>query len=187
MVTGGAGFIGGNFVHFLMDQTDCRVVNLDSLTYAGNLDTLAPLANNPRHCFVHGEIGNAALVEQLLKDFEVDAVVNFAAESHVDRSIDGPTPFITTNVVGTFNLLECARAHWLKRSETARQRFRFLPGSYKRRHPSNPRITDNHMGKKIHRCPTRAPFLKGKGNRIPLVSPGSPCLIAKLSLGPNTP
>jgi len=126
MVTGGAGFIGGNFVHFLMDETDCRVVNLDDLTYAGNLDTLAPLANNPRHCFVHGDIGNAALVEQLLKDFEVDAVVNFAAESHVDRSIDGPTPFITTNVVGTFNLLERARAHWLKRTEAARQSFRFL-------------------------------------------------------------
>jgi len=126
LVTGGAGFIGGNFVHFLIDETDCRVVNLDNLTYAGNLDTLASLATNPRHCFVHGDIGNAALVGQLLTDFAVDAVVNFAAESHVDRSIDGPTPFITTNILGTFNLLERARTHWLKRDEQARQSFRFL-------------------------------------------------------------
>ncbi|HYN76962.1 MAG TPA: GDP-mannose 4,6-dehydratase, partial [Lamprocystis sp. (in: g-proteobacteria)] len=104
LVTGGAGFIGGNFIHFLMAETDCRVINLDNLTYAGNLDTLASLARNPRYCFVHGDIGNAALVAQLFADFVIDAVVNFAAESHVDRSIDGPAQFIETNVVGTFTL-----------------------------------------------------------------------------------
>jgi len=126
LVTGGAGFIGGNFVHLLMAQTPWRVVNLDQLTYAGNLDTLDPLVGNPRHIFVQGDIGNGALVGQLLTDYAVDTVVNFAAESHVDRSIDGPAPFITTNVVGTFNLLESARAYWLKLGATARRDFRFL-------------------------------------------------------------
>jgi dTDP-glucose 4,6-dehydratase len=126
LVTGGAGFIGGNFVHLLMAETDWRVINLDKLTYAGNLDTLAPLAGNPRHGFVQGDIADRALVETLLADYEVDAVVNFAAESHVDRSIDGPAEFITTNVVGTFNLLDQARAHWLRLDAAKRRAFRFL-------------------------------------------------------------
>ena len=126
LVTGGAGFIGGNFVHLLMEKTDWRVVNLDKLTYAGNLDTLAPLAANARHCFVQGDIGDPALVGTLLADHAIDAVVNFAAESHVDRSIDGPAEFIGTNVVGTFNLLDQARAYWLKLDETRRRAFRFL-------------------------------------------------------------
>jgi len=112
LVTGGAGFIGANFVHFLIGETDVQVVNLDKLTYAGNLDTLAPLAGNARHVFVRGDIGDRDLVRRLLADYRVDAVVNFAAESHVDRSIDGPAAFVETNVVGTFNLLDCARAHW---------------------------------------------------------------------------
>ncbi|MBK1722495.1 dTDP-glucose 4,6-dehydratase [Thiocystis violacea] len=126
LVTGGAGFIGGNFVHYVLDAADVRVVNLDLLTYAGNLDTLADLRDNPRHVFVQGDIADRALVSQLLAEHEVDAVVNFAAESHVDRSIDGPGEFIQTNVVGTFNLLDCAREHWAKRSGGARDRFRFL-------------------------------------------------------------
>jgi dTDP-glucose 4,6-dehydratase len=126
LVTGGAGFIGGNFVNLLMAETDWRVINLDKLTYAGNLDTLAPLAGNPRHGFVQGDIADRALVETLLADYEVDAVVNFAAESHVDRSIDGPAEFITTNVVGTFNLLDQARAHWLRLDAAKRRAFRFL-------------------------------------------------------------
>ena len=105
LVTGGAGFIGGNFVHWLMAQGGVQVVNLDKLTYAGNLDTLAPLASNPSHVFVQGDIGDRELVGRLLRDYAVDAVVNFAAESHVDRSIDGPAAFIETNVLGTFNLL----------------------------------------------------------------------------------
>jgi dTDP-glucose 4,6-dehydratase len=126
LVTGGAGFIGGNFVHFLMDETDCRVINLDKLTYAGNLDTLAAFRDDPRHLFVQGDIGDRGLVARLLADHEIDAVVNFAAESHVDRSIDGPAEFVTTNVVGTFNLLDCARAHWVRLSDAARADFRFL-------------------------------------------------------------
>ncbi len=126
LVTGGAGFIGGNFIHFLMDETDCQVINLDKLTYAGNLDTLVPLAGNPRHVFVQGDIGDQGLVARLLRDYEVDTVVNFAAESHVDRSIDGPAEFVTTNVVGTFNLLDCARAHWSGLGSQGKAAFRFL-------------------------------------------------------------
>ena len=126
LVTGGAGFIGGNFIHFLMAETDCRVVNLDKLTYAGNLDTLADFADDPRHCFVQGDIGDRDLIARLLAEHRVDAVVNFAAESHVDRSIDGPAEFITTNVMGTFNLLDCTRAYWNDLDEAARPGFRFL-------------------------------------------------------------
>jgi dTDP-glucose 4,6-dehydratase len=126
LVTGGAGFIGANFVHFLMRETDAQVVNLDKLTYAGNLDTLAPLAANPRHVFVQGDIGDRGLVDRLLHDYAVDAVVNFAAESHVDRSIDGPAAFVETNVVGTFNLLDCARRHWSGLGTAGRGAFRFL-------------------------------------------------------------
>jgi dTDP-glucose 4,6-dehydratase len=126
LVTGGAGFIGGNFVHHVLETTDARVVNLDLLTYAGNLDTLADLEDNPRHVFVQGDIADPALIARLLAEYEVDAVVNFAAESHVDRSIDGPAQFVQTNVVGTFNLLDCARAHWAKRSGAAKHAFRFL-------------------------------------------------------------
>ena len=126
LVTGGAGFIGGNFVHFLMDEVDCRVVNLDKLTYAGNLDTLAALGGNPRHIFVQGDIGDGSLVARLLADYEVDTVVNFAAESHVDRSIDGPAEFVTTNVVGTFNLLDCARSYWSRLGRDPKSAFRFL-------------------------------------------------------------
>jgi dTDP-glucose 4,6-dehydratase len=126
LVTGGAGFIGGNFVHFLIRETECRVVNLDKLTYAGNLDTLASLDGNPRHVFVQGDIGDADLIGRLLADYEVDGVVNFAAESHVDRSIDGPAEFVTTNVLGTFNLLDRARAHWSRLGAAERDGFRFL-------------------------------------------------------------
>ena len=126
LVTGGAGFIGGNFIHFLLRETGVQVVNLDKLTYAGNLDTLAPLAGNTRHVFVQGDIGDQALVERLLADYAVDAVVNFAAESHVDRSIDGPADFVQTNVVGTFNLLDCARRYWAGLGQAGRDSFRFL-------------------------------------------------------------
>jgi len=126
LVTGGAGFIGGNFVHYLIARSAVRVVNLDLLTYAGNLNTLAALKNHPRHLFVQGDIGDAGLVRHLLAEHHPDALVNFAAESHVDRSIDGPAAFIQTNVLGTFNLLECARAYWEGLHGEARQRFRFL-------------------------------------------------------------
>jgi len=124
-VTGGAGFIGGNFVLDAVGQ-GIKVVNLDALTYAGNLDTLAPLDGNPDHVFVHGDIGDAALVARLLAEHRPDAVINFAAESHVDRSIDGPAAFIHTNVVGTLSLLEQVRDYWKSLEGTAAAAFRFL-------------------------------------------------------------
>jgi len=126
LVTGGAGFIGGNFVLGTLAAGGCRIVNLDALTYAGNLDTLAPLVGNPAHVFVHGDIGDRALVERLLAEHRPDAIVNFAAESHVDRSIDGPAAFVQTNVVGTLALLEAALAHWRAFDEAGRAAFRFL-------------------------------------------------------------
>src|SRR5437867_1600646 len=109
LVTGGAGFIGGNFV-LAAAANGTRVVNLDKLTYAGNLDTLAGLRGNPNHMFVQGDIGDRELVAKLLTEHQPDAVVNFAAESHVDRSIDGPAAFVHTNVVGTLGLLESTLA-----------------------------------------------------------------------------
>ncbi|HEX7339601.1 MAG TPA: dTDP-glucose 4,6-dehydratase, partial [Rhodanobacteraceae bacterium] len=125
LVTGGAGFIGGNFV--LQAVADgLTIVNLDKLTYAGNLDTLASLDGNPRHVFVHGDIGDRVLVDRLLTEHRPDAIVNFAAESHVDRSIDGPDAFIQTNVVGTLALLESARDYWKSLEDRARDAFRFL-------------------------------------------------------------
>lgn len=126
LVTGGAGFIGGNFVLGTLAAGGCRIVNLDALTYAGNLDTLAPLAGRREHVFVHGDIGDRALVERLLAEHRPDAIVNFAAESHVDRSIDGPAAFVQTNVVGTLVLLEAALAHWRTLDEAGRAAFRFL-------------------------------------------------------------
>lgn len=125
-MTGGAGFIGGNFVHHLMAKQALQVVNLDALTYAGNMDTLKSLRENPRHQFVQGQIQDKALVTHLFEQFSPAAVVNFAAESHVDRSIDGPAEFIDTNIGGTFNLLECARAYWSKLATDEAADFRFL-------------------------------------------------------------
>ena len=125
LVTGGAGFIGANFV--LQAVADgLRVINLDKLTYAGNPDTLASLQGNERHVFVQGDIGDRALVARLLAEHRPAAVVNFAAESHVDRSIDGPAEFVQTNVVGTLGLLECARDYWRSLEGAAREGFRFL-------------------------------------------------------------
>lgn len=126
LVTGGAGFIGANFVLDWLANGNEPVVNLDKLTYAGNLQTLSSLLGDERHIFVHGDIGDSALVEQLLKDHQPRAIVNFAAESHVDRSIHGPEDFIETNIVGTFRLLEAVRAYWGGLDEQARQAFRFL-------------------------------------------------------------
>ncbi|MGO4702296.1 dTDP-glucose 4,6-dehydratase [Dyella sp. 2RAB6] len=125
LVTGGAGFIGANFV--LQAVADGHtVINLDKLTYAGNLDTLASLKSDPRHVFVQGDIGDRELIAGLLTRHRPHAVVNFAAESHVDRSIDGPAAFIETNVVGTLGLLESARNYWLTLEGQAREAFRFL-------------------------------------------------------------
>src|SRR5690606_17659226 len=111
LVTGGAGFIGGNFVLEAV-AAGHRVVNLDALTYAGHVDTLSPLKGNDNHVSVRGDIGDRALVDALLREHRPDAILNFAAESHVDRSIDGPGAFVQTNVVGTLALLEAARDYW---------------------------------------------------------------------------
>lgn len=125
LVTGGAGFIGANFVLGAVAD-GLRVINLDKLTYAGNLDTLAGLGGDARHTFVQGDIGDRPLVARLLREFKPDAIVNFAAESHVDRSIDGPAAFVETNVVGTLGLLESTRDFWRALPETEREAFRFL-------------------------------------------------------------
>ena len=125
LVTGGAGFIGGNFVLDAVAR-GVRVVNLDALTYAGNRDTLASLDGDDRHVFVQGDIGDRALVTSLLEAHRPDAIVNFAAESHVDRSIDGPAAFVQTNVVGTLSLLEAARDYWRALPAGPKEAFRFL-------------------------------------------------------------
>jgi dTDP-glucose 4,6-dehydratase len=125
LVTGGAGFIGSNFVLDAV-ASGVRVVNLDALTYAGNLDTLSPLADDDNHVFVHGDIGDRELVAGLLTRYRPDAVLNFAAESHVDRSIDGPAAFVHTNVVGTLSLLEAVRDYWKTLEGRAGADFRFL-------------------------------------------------------------
>ncbi len=126
LVTGGAGFIGANFVLGWLAQQDEFVINLDKLTYAGNLENLASLERDARHIFVRGDIGDTALVDRLLTEYRPRAVINFAAESHVDRSIHGPGEFIQTNIVGTFHLLESARAYWNGLERESQQRFRFL-------------------------------------------------------------
>jgi len=126
LVSGGAGFIGGNFVLDWLERHDEAIVNLDKLTYAGNLDTLKGLNGDDRHVFVHGDIGDRELVSDLLLMHKPRAVINFAAESHVDRSIHGPGDFIQTNIVGTFNLLEAVRGYWDGLPEREKQGFRFL-------------------------------------------------------------
>ena len=126
LVTGAAGFIGANFVLDWLAQNDEPVVNLDKLTYAGNLQSLRSLEGNKNHLFVHGDIGDRALLDRLLSEHQPRAIVNFAAESHVDRSIHGPEDFIQTNVVGTFHLLEAVRAYWGALEGDAKTAFRFL-------------------------------------------------------------
>jgi dTDP-glucose 4,6-dehydratase len=125
LVTGGAGFIGSNFIHDWLENTQERVINLDKLTYAGNLQSLATVANDPRYRFVKGDIGDRALLERIFAEEKPRAIINFAAESHVDRSIHGPGEFVQTNVVGTFNLLEAVRGYWQALPEGEREKFRF--------------------------------------------------------------
>jgi len=127
VVTGGAGFIGSNFVlDWLANPKAEGIINLDKLTYAGNLSTLAPLARDPRHIFIKGDIGDSTLVANLLQEHRPRAIINFAAESHVDRSIHGPADFIQTNILGSFNLLECTRTYWNSLPTEEQQQFRFL-------------------------------------------------------------
>ena len=149
LVTGGCGFIGSNFIRQRLAETGSplgRLVNLDALTYAGNPANLADLAGDPRYVFAHGDIGDPALVTRLLAEHAIDAVVNFAAESHVDRSIDSPEPFIQTNVVGTLRLLNCARLHWAGLPGPRKAAFRFLHVStdevYGSLGPADPAFTE---------------------------------------------
>ena len=148
LVTGGAGFIGANFVLDWLAQSDEPVINLDKLTYAGNLENLASLQGDPRHVFVQGDIGDEALVAQLLAQHQPRAVLNFAAESHVDRSIHGPEDFIQTNVVGTLRLLQSVRAYWQGLADQSRANFRFLHVStdevYGSLTPEEPAFTERH-------------------------------------------
>jgi dTDP-glucose 4,6-dehydratase len=150
LVTGGAGFIGGNFVlDWLANPAAEGVVNLDKLTYAGNLATLKSLENDSRHVFVQGDIGDYELVLSLLKKHQIRAVINFAAESHVDRSIHGPGNFIQTNVVGTFNLLEAIRTYWSDLSDSNKTEFRFLHVStdevYGSLSPTDPAFSETNL------------------------------------------
>ncbi|NPV26680.1 MAG: dTDP-glucose 4,6-dehydratase [Firmicutes bacterium] len=126
LVTGGAGFIGSNFVRMVIASRWARIVNLDKLTYAGNLDSLAEVLPDPNHIFIRGSIDDQNLVNEIFAKYHPSAVVNFAAESHVDRSIDGPAEFIQTNIVGTFVLLEAARRYWNNLNTEEREEFRFL-------------------------------------------------------------
>lgn len=148
LVTGGAGFIGGNFVLDWLAQSAEPVVNLDKLTYAGNLENLASLQGNAGHVFVQGDIGDGALVARLLAEHRPRAVINFAAESHVDRSIHGAEDFIQTNIVGTFRLLEAVRAHWSALPAEEKSAFRFLHVStdevYGSLAPDAPAFTETH-------------------------------------------
>lgn len=126
LVTGGAGFIGSNFVRYVGRLKDVRVINLDKLTYAGNLESLSDVLDEGWHVFARGDIGDRKKVSELLQQYKVETIVNFAAESHVDRSIDGPAEFIETNIVGTFGLLEAAREYWNSIAPERRNSFRFL-------------------------------------------------------------
>ncbi|MBC7919047.1 MAG: GDP-mannose 4,6-dehydratase, partial [Rhodoferax sp.] len=126
LVTGGAGFIGSNFVLDWLTSLDEPVINLDILSYAGNLQNLASLQSDARHVFVKGDIGDRALLAELLAKHQPRAIVNFAAESHVDRSIHGPEAFVHNNVVGTFHLLESVRTWWVAQDASAKAAFRFL-------------------------------------------------------------
>ena len=126
LITGGAGFIGSNFALNWLESANAEaLVNLDKLTYAGNLANLRALRDDPRHIFVHGDIGDKVLVQKLLTEYRPRAIVNFAAESHVDRSIHSPAEFIQTNIVGTFNLLECVREYWVNLQGVEKKFFRF--------------------------------------------------------------
>lgn len=125
-VTGGVGFIGANFVLDWLDLSDEPVVNIDKLTYAGNIESLSSVMEDSRHFFVQGDIGDEGLIAELLEKYQPRAIINFAAESHVDRSIHGPEDFVQTNIVGTFRLLEVVRRYWMQLETNAKETFRFL-------------------------------------------------------------
>jgi len=170
LVTGGCGFIGSNFVRLCLERCpDVRLVNLDKLTYAGNLENLADIAADPRYRFVKGDIGDADLVERLFAEEAIDTVVHFAAESHVDRSIEGPAPFIQTNILGTFTLLEAARKAWLSSSPLTPHPSRFLHVSTDEVYGSLARPACSPRPPPTTRAPRtrRASGLRPPGQRLP--------------------
>jgi dTDP-glucose 4,6-dehydratase len=160
LVTGGAGFIGANFVLDWLAQSNEPIVNLDKLTYAGNLETLASLKDDPKHIFVQGDIGDSALVDRLLAEHQPRAVLNFAAESHVDRSIHGPEDFVQTNVLGTFRLLESVRGYWGALPAEQKAAFRLLHVStdevYGSLSASDPAFTEENT------CEPNSPYSASK-------------------------
>ncbi|ADH86482.1 dTDP-glucose 4,6-dehydratase [Desulfurivibrio alkaliphilus] len=160
VVTGGAGFIGANFIIDWLAAEDEPVVNLDKLTYAGNPENLAGVVSDPRYHFARGDIGDAELVGRLLAEHRPRAVINFAAESHVDRSIHGPADFINTNVTGTYQLLEAVRSWWAQQPAPARDSFRFLHIStdevYGSLEPNEPPFTEEHP------CRPNSPYSASK-------------------------
>ena len=160
LVTGGAGFIGSNFVLDWLAQSDEPLINLDALTYAGNLENLASLQGDPRHIFVKGDIGDSELVAKLLAEHKPWAVVNFAAESHVDRSIHGPEDFIQTNIVGTFRLLDAIRAYWGGLADEEKVAFRFLHVSTDEVYGSL--ATDDPAFKETNRYEPNSPYSASK-------------------------
>lgn len=184
LVTGGAGFIGSNFILDWFLQTDEPVINLDKLTYAGNLQNLSALVGDERHIFVQGDIEDGALLAQLITEHRPRAIINFAAESHVDRSILGPEAFIQTNIVGTFRLLEAAHAYWKTLDDTERSGFRFLHVStdevYGSLEPQEPAFTE------LHRYQPSSPYSASKASSDHLVNAyfrtfGLPTLITNCS------
>ena len=148
LVTGAAGFIGSNFVLDWFDNSQEEVVSIDILTYAGNLENLSSLDGNSHHHFIRGNIGDGSLVSEILKKYQIRAIVNFAAESHVDRSIHGPGDFIDTNIVGTYSLLESVRSYWNDLDEATKKAFRFLHVStdevYGSLNDKAPAFNENH-------------------------------------------
>jgi dTDP-glucose 4,6-dehydratase len=160
LITGGAGFIGSNFVLDWLKFCDESVLNLDKLTYAGNLQNLATVDRDSRHVFVEGDIGDLELVSRLLVEYQPRAVVNFAAESHVDRSIHGPEDFIQTNIVGTFRLLEAVRAYWNGLEDEAKRDFRFLHVSTDEVYGSLAK--DDPAFKETHRYEPNSPYSASK-------------------------
>jgi dTDP-glucose 4,6-dehydratase len=126
LITGGAGFIGSNFAENWLKKNKGKLINLDKLTYAGNLNNLSALKNNTSHIFIKGDICDTQLISDLLEKHKPDRIINFAAESHVDRSIHGPEEFIQTNIIGTFRLLESIKSYWLSMSKDKKEKFRFL-------------------------------------------------------------
>lgn len=167
LVTGAAGFIGSNFVIDWFNHHEERVVNLDKLTYAGNLNNLSLLMDNEAHVFENGDIGDSALLKKLLALYQPRAIVNFAAESHVDRSIDGPEAFIQTNILGTFRLLECAKEFWQSLSTDKQRAFRFLHVStdevYGSLEANAPAFTE------MHRYEPNSPYSASKASSDHLV------------------